>query len=50
MLVTIKAKLLDAGKIEGCISFAMLNELIPEDIKETSIIEELFDFLAANKI
>ena len=50
MLVTIKAKLLDAGKIEGCISFDLLNELIPDDIKDTSIIEELFDFLAANKI
>jgi RNA polymerase primary sigma factor len=50
MLVTIKAKLLDAGKIEGCISFSLLNELIPDDIKETSIIEELFDFLAANNI
>ena len=48
MLVTIKAKLLDAGKNEGCISFTILNELIPDDIKETSIIEELFDFLAEN--
>ena len=45
MLVTIKAKLLDAGKNEGCVSFTLLNELIPDDIKETSIIEELFDFL-----
>ncbi len=50
MLVTIKAKLLDAGKIEGCVSFTLLNELIPDDIKETSIIEEIFDFLAANNI
>ncbi len=50
MLVTIKAKLLNAGKTEGCVSFTLLNELIPDDIKETSIIEELFDFLAENNI
>jgi RNA polymerase primary sigma factor len=50
MLVTIKAKLLDAGKIEGCISFDLLNELIPDDIKDSSVIEELFDFLAINNI
>jgi RNA polymerase primary sigma factor len=50
MLVTIKAKLLDAGKNEGCVSFTLLNELIPEDIKETAVIEELFDFLAENNI
>jgi RNA polymerase primary sigma factor len=50
MLVTIKAKLLDAGKSEGCVSFTLLNELIPDDIKETSIIEELFDFLAEHNI
>ena len=50
MLVTIKAKLLDAGKNEGCVSFTLLNELIPDDIKETSIIEELFDFLAEHNI
>jgi RNA polymerase primary sigma factor len=50
MLVKIKAKLLDAGKNEGCVSFTLLNELIPDDIKETSIIEELFDFLAEHNI
>ncbi len=50
MLVTIKAKLLNAGKTEGCVSFTLLNEPIPDDIKETSIIEELFDFLAENNI
>ena len=48
MLVTIKAKLLDAGKTEGCVSFTLINELLPDDIKETSIIEEIFDFLADN--
>jgi len=50
MLVTIKAKLLDAGKNEGCVSFTLLNELIPDDIKETSVIEDLFDFLAEHNI
>jgi RNA polymerase primary sigma factor len=50
MLVTIKAKLLDACKSEGCVSFTLLNELLPDDIKETSIIEEIFDFLAQNNI
>jgi RNA polymerase primary sigma factor len=50
MLVVIKAKLLDAGKNEGCVSFTLLNELIPDDIKETSVIEELFDFLAEHNI
>ncbi|MBW2466377.1 MAG: sigma-70 family RNA polymerase sigma factor [Deltaproteobacteria bacterium] len=50
MLVSIKAKLLKAGKSEGCVSFTLLNELIPDDIKETSVIEELFDFLAENNI
>ncbi len=50
MLVTIKAKLLDACKSEGCVSFTHLNELLPDDINETSIIEEIFDFLAQNNI
>jgi len=50
MLVNIKARLLDAGKNEGCVSFTLLNELIPDDIKETSVIEELFDFLAEHNI
>ena len=50
MLVTIKSKLLDAGKSEGCVSFGLLNDLLPEDIKETSVIEEIFDFLAENNI
>ena len=36
--------------MKGCVSFTLLNELIPDDIKETSVIEELFDFLAENNI
>ena len=50
MLANIKAKLLDAGKDEGCISFALLNELLPDDIKEPNAIEEIFDFLGKNNI
>ncbi len=50
MLKDIKAKLLEAGKEEGCITFSLLNNLLPEDIKEPSAIEELFDFLGDNNI
>ncbi|OGQ96995.1 MAG: RNA polymerase subunit sigma [Deltaproteobacteria bacterium RIFOXYD12_FULL_57_12] len=50
MLANIKAKLLEAGKDEGCISFALLNELLPDDIKEPNAIEEIFDFLGNNNI
>ncbi|MCF6289382.1 MAG: sigma-70 family RNA polymerase sigma factor [Desulfobacterales bacterium] len=50
MLANIKAKLLDAGKDEGCISFALLNELLPDDIKAPNAIEEIFDFLGKNNI
>ncbi len=50
MLTKIKAKLLDAGKDEGCISFSDLNDLLPDDIKEPNAIEEIFDFLGENNI
>jgi RNA polymerase primary sigma factor len=50
MLVTIKAKLLEAGKCEGCVTFTLLNEILPEELNETSVIEEIFDFLADNNI
>jgi len=50
VLANIKAKLLEAGKDEGCISFALLNELLPDDIKEPNAIEEIFDFLGNNNI
>ncbi len=50
MLTEIKAKLLEAGKAEGCITFSLLNELIPSDIKDPSAIEEIFDFLGENNI
>ena len=50
MLKDIKNKLLEAGKDEGCITFSLLNSLLPDDIKEPSAIEELFDFLGENNI
>jgi RNA polymerase primary sigma factor len=46
----LKDKLLEAGKDEGCISFSLLNDLIPDDIKNPSTIEEIFDFLGENDI
>ena len=49
MSADIKAKLLEAGQEEGCISIDLLNDLIPEDI-DPDAIDELFDFLAENNI
>jgi len=45
----IKAKLLEAGKDEGCISLSLLNELTPDD-EDPNTIDELFDFLTENNI
>ena len=45
----IKAKLLVAGKDEGCISINTLNDLIPDD-KDPDTIDEIFDFLNQNNI
>jgi RNA polymerase primary sigma factor len=50
VLKDIKNKLLEAGREEGCITFSLLNNLVPDDIKEPSAIEELFDFLGDNNI
>lgn len=49
MSADIKAKLLVAGKDEGCISINMLNDLIPDD-KDPDTIDEIFDFLSENNI
>jgi RNA polymerase primary sigma factor len=46
----LKDKILEAGKDEGFISFSLLNDLIPDDIKNPSTIEEIFDFLGENDI
>jgi len=40
----IKAKLLEVGSEEGCISIDLLNDLIPED-NDPETIDEIFDFL-----
>jgi RNA polymerase primary sigma factor len=50
VLKDIKNKLLEAGREEGCITFSLLNNLLPDDIKDPSAIEELFDFLGDNNI
>ncbi len=50
VLSDIKNDLLEAGKDEGCITFQHLNELLPEQVKDPSAIEELFDFLGENNI
>ncbi len=46
----LKEKLLEAGEKEGCISFNALNELIPEDVKDPTAIEQIFNFLNAHNI
>ncbi len=50
MLSGIKSDLLKAGKSEGCITFQLLNELLPEKVKDPGAIEELFDFLGEHNI
>ena len=50
MLSELKENLLKAGKSEGCISFSDLNELLPEEIKDPSAIESIFNFLGAHDI
>lgn len=50
MLAGIKDDLLEAGKNEGCITFQLLNELLPDDVSDPKAIEEIFDFLGENNI
>lgn len=50
MLSVIKDDLLEAGKDEGCITFQLLNELIPDNVSDPKAIEEIFDFLGDNNI
>lgn len=45
----IKARLLEAGKDEGCITLSFLNDLIPED-NDPDTIDGIFDFLQQNNI
>lgn len=50
MLPELKKNLLKAGKKDGCISFDDLNDLIPNEIKDPSEIESIFNFLGAHSI
>jgi len=50
VLSEIKETLLQASKTEGCISYNDLNDLLPEDVKDPSIIENIYDFLDDNNI
>lgn len=50
MLKELKANLLKAGKDEGCISFDELNELLPDEVKDPSEIESVFNFLTEQSI
>ncbi len=45
----IKARLLKAGKKNGCITLSFLNDLIPEE-KTAVFIDQIYDFLFENKI
>ncbi|MEW6427915.1 MAG: sigma-70 family RNA polymerase sigma factor [Thermodesulfobacteriota bacterium] len=49
MSADIKAKLLEAGGDDGCISIELLNDLIPED-NDAESIDDIFDFLHDNNI
>ncbi len=49
MPAELKAKLLEAGKDDGCITLSLLNDLTPED-EDPNTIDEIFDFLSENNI
>lgn len=49
MSSNIKARLLEVGKDEGCVTLAFLNDLIP-DGKDPDTIDGIFDFLQKNNI
>lgn len=46
---TIKEKLLEQAKRDGCITLAVLNDLIPDD-KNPDFIDEIFEFLNSKNI
>jgi len=46
----LKENLLKASVKEGCISFAELNQILPDEIKDPAAIEEVFNFLGAHNI
>lgn len=50
MQTELKENLLKVGESGGCISFDELNELLPDEMIDTNIIEKVFDFLSAHNI
>ena len=50
MIADIKEKLLKVGKSEGSISYAYLNDLIPNGIFDPAAMEKILDFLSENDI
>ena len=42
--------LVEAAKGYDCITFALLNHLIPDEKRETAIIESVFDYLQTQNI
>ncbi|MCK5230985.1 MAG: RNA polymerase subunit sigma, partial [Desulfobulbaceae bacterium] len=50
MTTDIKEKLLKIGKSEGSISYAYLNDLIPDGVFDPASMEEILDFLSDNGI
>ena len=50
MIADIKEKLLKVGKSEGSISYAYLNDLIPDGIFDPATMEKILDFLSENDI
>ncbi len=50
MIADIKEKLLKVGKSEGSISYAYLNDLIPNGIFDPATMEKILDFLSENDI
>jgi RNA polymerase primary sigma factor len=50
VIADIKEKLLKVGKSEGSISYAYLNDLIPDGIFDPAAMEKILDFLSENDI
>ncbi len=50
MQAELKENLLKAGEKEGCISFTELNQLLPDEIKDPTAIEKIFNFLGDHNI
>ena len=49
-LEKLTSDLLEVAQGDDCITFALLNKLIPDNIREPAVIEAVFDFLQAHNI